>query len=66
MQWIIKATFGQRSWMPLVPVENCSICQFSLDNKLDPEHPRYYFEWSRLNFLPEARTHSSGHMFLQA
>lgn len=66
MQWIIKATFDQRSWMPLVPVENCSICQFSLDNNLDSEHPRYYFEWSRLNFRPDAGTQSSDHMFLRA
>ena len=66
LQWIIKSTFGQRSWMPLVPVENCSICQFSLDNNLDRETPRYYFEWSRLNFLPTGSADVSGHMFLEA
>jgi broad specificity phosphatase PhoE len=66
LQWIIKATFGQRSWMPLVPVENCSICQFSLDNDLSSENPRYYFEWSRLNFRPTGGADSSGHIFLEA
>jgi broad specificity phosphatase PhoE len=66
LQWIIKATFGQRSWMPLVPVENCSICHFSLDNDLSSENPRYYFEWSRLNFRPSGAADSSGHMFLEA
>jgi broad specificity phosphatase PhoE len=66
MQWIIKATFGQRSWMPLVPVENCSICHFSLDNNLNSENPRYYFEWSRLNFSPAGAADSSGHLFLEA
>jgi broad specificity phosphatase PhoE len=54
LQWIIKATFGQRSWMPLVPVGNCSICQFSLDNDIRGSHPSYYFEWARLNHPPRA------------
>jgi broad specificity phosphatase PhoE len=66
LQWIIKATFGQRSWMPLVPVENCSICHFSLDNNLGSENPRYYFEWTRLNFRPAGSAEPSGHMFLEA
>jgi len=66
LQWIVKATFAQRSWMPLVPVENCSICHFSLDNDLSAENPRYYFEWSRLNFRPTGASDSSGHIFLQA
>jgi broad specificity phosphatase PhoE len=65
LQWIIKATFAQRSWMPLVPVENCSICQFSLDNDLSSGNPRYYFEWSRLNFRPGESPEGSGHMFLE-
>jgi broad specificity phosphatase PhoE len=66
LQWIIKATFGQRSWMPLVPVENCSVCHFSLDNKPEAEHPRYYFEWTRLNFRPSGGSEGSGHIFLEA
>jgi broad specificity phosphatase PhoE len=66
LQWIIKATFAQRSWMPLVPVENCSICQFSLDNDLGSENPRFYFEWTRLNFRPSGSADVSGHMFLEA
>jgi broad specificity phosphatase PhoE len=65
MQWIIKATFAQRSWMPLVPVENCSICHFSLDNDLETDNPRYYFEWSRLNYRPTGAMESSGHIFLE-
>jgi broad specificity phosphatase PhoE len=66
LQWIIKATFGQRSWRPLVPVGNCSVCQFSLDNDVREEHPRYYFEWTRLNDRPVAVEESSGHMFLES
>jgi len=66
LQWIIKATFDQRSWMPLVPVENCSICHFSLDNDLSSGIPRYYFEWSRLNFRPNGAADTSGNLFLEA
>jgi broad specificity phosphatase PhoE len=66
LQWIIKATFCQRSWMPLIPVENCSICQFSLDNNLDEVHPRYYFEWTRLNYQLAPKLNSSGHIFLDS
>jgi len=65
LQWIIKATFAQRSWMPLIPVENCSICQFSLDNDLSSGIPRYYFEWSHLNFRPNGSADDSRHMFLE-
>jgi broad specificity phosphatase PhoE len=66
LQWIIKVTFAQRSWMPLVPVANCSICHFSLDNDLSSENPGYYFEWSRLNFRPTGGEDTSGHIFLEA
>ena len=65
MQWIIKATFAQRSWMPLVPVANCSICHFSLDNDLSSGNPRYYFEWSRLNFRPNGAADTTGNLFLE-
>jgi broad specificity phosphatase PhoE len=60
LQWIIKSTFGQHSWMPLVPVGNCSVCQFSLDNDIQSSHPGYYFEWTRLNYLPLGAAESSG------
>jgi broad specificity phosphatase PhoE len=60
LQWIIKATFGQRSWMPLVPVGNCSVCQFSLDNDIGGSHPSYYFEWTRLNYLPQGVAEPAG------
>ena len=66
LQWIIKATFSQHSWMPLVPVETCSLCQFSLDNDLSSGNPRHYFEWSRLNFRPSGEAETSEHMFLAA
>ena len=64
LQWIVKATFSQRSWMPLVPMANCSISQFSLDNHVDTERPRYYFEWTHLNYRPAGDDEFDGNLFL--
>lgn len=64
LQWLIKATFGQRDWMPLVPMGNCSVCHFSLDNDLEAGDPRYYFEWTRLNYQPFAGEETQGNLFL--
>jgi broad specificity phosphatase PhoE len=65
LQWIIKATFGQQSWMPIVPIGNCGICQFSLDNDIDSQQPRSYFEWSHLNYQPIEAIDSRDHLFLE-
>ena len=65
LQWIVKVTMAQRSWMPLVPMANCSICQFSLDNRIDTEQPRYYFEWTHLNYRPVAGDELDGNLFLE-
>ncbi len=64
LQWIIKATMAQRSWMPLVPMANCSISQFSLDNQVEADRPRYYFEWTHLNYQPVAGNEVNGNLFL--
>jgi broad specificity phosphatase PhoE len=65
LQWIVKVTFGHRDWMPLVPMGNCGISHFSLDNLLQAEHPRYYFEWTRLNLRPFGEAGQDGHLFLE-
>jgi len=65
LQWIVKVTFGHRDWMPLVPMGNCGISHFSLDNRLEAEHPRYYFEWTRLNHQPFGEAGQDGHLFLK-
>lgn len=65
LQWIVKATFAQRSWMPLVPMANCSISQFSLDNHVETERPRYYFEWTYLNYRPAGDDEFDGHLFME-
>jgi broad specificity phosphatase PhoE len=65
LQWIVKVTFGHRDWMPLVPMGNCAISHFSLDNRLETEDPRYYFEWTRLNHQPFGEGGQDGHLFLK-
>ena len=52
MQWVLKASFGCRTWMPVVPIGNCAVCRFSVDNRLSEEPVRYYAEWSALNYRP--------------
>ena len=52
LQWVVKVTFGQKDWMPLVPMSNCCINQFTLDNNLESEIVRYYYLWTRLNSHP--------------
>lgn len=37
LQWLVKVTFGQRRWMPLVPMNNCAISLFTVDNRPLPE-----------------------------
>ncbi len=64
LQWIVKVTFSQRSWMPLVPMVNCSLSQFSLDNRVETKRPRYYFEWTHLNYRPTAEDEFDGNLFL--
>ena len=65
LQWIVKVTFGHRDWMPLVPMGNCGISHFSLDNHLATGDPRYYFEWTRLNYQPFPGSGRDGHLFLE-
>jgi len=52
LQWIIKVTLGQRTWMPLFPVANCGICHFRLDNRFAGDFTRVYSEWAHWSLLP--------------
>jgi hypothetical protein len=72
LQWLVKVTFGQRRWMPLVPMGNCAISLFSVDNRSEPDTApsgRYYCEWSLLNYRPALEASPGagpevGHVFL--
>ena len=55
MQWIIKVTLGHRRWLPLFPMRNCSISQFTINNRMLPpdeshgqESPAFYYAWKRV------------------
>jgi broad specificity phosphatase PhoE len=65
MQWIIKATFGGRAWMPVVPIGNCAVCRFRVDNRLHAEPVRHYAEWSLLAYQPFPEADREDHLFLK-
>ncbi len=65
MQWIIKATFGGRSWMPVVPIGNCAVCRFRVDNRLHGQPVRHYAEWSLLAYQPLSGPEGQEHLFLK-
>ncbi len=54
LQWLIKASFGHRRWMPLFPMGNCGISLFHVDNRLNGPEVRRYCEWTYLNVQPTA------------
>jgi broad specificity phosphatase PhoE len=65
MQWVLKATLGCRTWMPVVPMGNCSISRFSVDNRREGEPLGYYAEWSLINRQPFGESRQDGHLFLK-
>jgi len=65
MQWIIKTTFGCRTWMPVVPMGNCAVSRFSVDNRLGEEPVRHYAEWSLLAYQPFPELEREDHLFLK-
>ena len=52
IQWLVRATFGGRSWMPLVSTANCGVYELLVQ----PTHAGpAYLQWKQLNFqVPEA------------
>ncbi len=52
IQWLVRATFGTRTWMPLLPTGNCGI--FELLVEPAPAHPGLEggvkLFWERINF----------------
>jgi broad specificity phosphatase PhoE len=65
LQWVLKATLGCRTWMPVVPMGNCSISRFSVDNRREGEPAGYYAEWSLINHQPLGESRPDGHLFLK-
>jgi len=65
LQWIIKTTFGGRAWMPVVPIGNCAVSRFRVDNRLHEQPVRHYAEWSLLSYQPFPEPEREDHLFLK-
>lgn len=52
IQWLLRATFGGRSWMPLVSTANCGVYELLVQpTRAGPA----YLQWKHMNFqVPEA------------
>lgn len=51
IQWLVRVTFGCRTWMPLLSTGNCGVFQLYVEPS-DPGSPAY-LQWKELNMLPE-------------
>jgi len=52
IQWLVRSTFGCRSWMPLLPTGNCGVFEL-LVVPTGAGRPAY-LQWRLLNFQPAA------------
>ncbi len=50
IQWLIKASFGHRAWMPLFPMSNTGISLFALNNTDTNGIRTYLYRWEFINF----------------
>jgi broad specificity phosphatase PhoE len=48
MQWLLRSTFGARTWLPLFPTANCGISQY--DVVPTGAGQGAFVQWSRINF----------------
>ena len=51
IQWLVRVTFGCRSWMPLVTTGNCGIFELYVEpaEKGSPA----YVQWKNINLIPD-------------
>lgn len=54
LQWLVRATFGYGSWMPLICFSgNCGVSRLSVENEpVDGGRFTYYAEWKLINAKP--------------
>lgn len=53
LQWLVKTTFGLRTWKPLLPTDNCAIFELVIAPTALPDRP--FMQWKRFNYLiPDA------------
>jgi len=48
IQWLIRSTFGVRTWLPLIPSSNCGISQFDVEPTGDGLPA--FAQWPMINF----------------
>jgi broad specificity phosphatase PhoE len=48
MQWLIRSTFGVKSWLPLIPTSNCGISHYEVE-PTSAGNPAFV-QWSRINY----------------
>jgi len=61
IQWLIRSTFGAKSWLPLMPTSNCGISQ--LDMEPTGEGDPAFIQWSMLNFKVPAMSQGVKQVF---
>ncbi len=48
LQWLVKTTFGLRSWKPLLPTDNCAIFELVIAPTSIVNKP--FMQWKRFNY----------------
>jgi broad specificity phosphatase PhoE len=57
IQWLFRATYGSRAWMPPVPTPNCGVLELVIEPNADGS---IYMEWVRVGFqAPEPPSSST-------
>ncbi len=51
LQWLVRATFGCRSWFPLLPVHNCGVFRLKVE-RAAPD--RAFIAWESIDGAPDA------------
>lgn len=51
IQWLVRATFGCRTWMPLVSTGNCGVFELYVEPTGAGTLP--FMQWKEMNALPE-------------
>lgn len=59
IQWLVRVTFGTRSWMPILPTGNCGIFELLVE----PAGEGNFLRWERLNFLVPGAAKAIGPVF---
>ncbi|MDX9826910.1 MAG: histidine phosphatase family protein [Spirochaetia bacterium] len=48
IQWLLRSTFGAKSWLPLIPTSNCGISRFDIEPTA--KGMPAFIQWGMINF----------------